>query len=252
MNDFLIAYCQSNRVGIIERDKQKDNLTFRYDPKWRANRASYPISLSMPLAIEIHRHEKIEPYLWGLLSDNPTTLDMYGKRFGVSPRNAFKLLSHVGEDCAGAIQFVKPDKESAWIDQQSETVDDVKWIDEESLINRIELLVNDHSATRLATDNGYFSLAGAQPKTALFFDQTTSRWGVPKGRTPSTHILKPATGDFDGFAENEHFCLCLARRLGLKTAKTEVKMIGEHPVIIVERFDRVKGKKSGQIIRIHQ
>ncbi len=41
-------------------------------------------------------------------------------------------------------------------------------------------------------------------------------WRVPEGPTPTTHNLKPATGPFDGYAENEHFCLKLAQRLGLR------------------------------------
>jgi HipA-like C-terminal domain len=64
----------------------------------------------------------------------------------------------------------------------------------------------------LPRDTGQFSLAGAQPKIALLFEN--DRWGVPSGRTPTTHILKPPTGHFDGHAENEHICLGLARALG--------------------------------------
>jgi hypothetical protein len=39
------------------------------------------------------------------------------------------------------------------------------------------------SAWRVESDAGRFSLAGAQPKTALLFDG--KRWGVPSRRTPS-------------------------------------------------------------------
>ena len=37
--------------------------------------------------------------------------------------------------------------------------------------------------------------------------------GSPFRPTPSTHILKPPTGEFDGHTENEHFCLRLALSL---------------------------------------
>jgi len=33
----------------------------------------------------------------------------------------------------------------------------------------------------------------------------SSRWGVPSGRVPTTHILKPPPGEWDGQAENEHW-----------------------------------------------
>jgi serine/threonine-protein kinase HipA len=84
---------------------------------------------------------------------------------------------------------------------------------------------------------GQFSLAGAQPKTALCFDG--QRWGVPSGREPTTHILKPQTGEFDGHAENEHLCLALARAMGLPTARSEVRQFEDVTAIVVERYDRV-------------
>jgi serine/threonine-protein kinase HipA len=109
-------------------------------------------------------------------------------------------------------------------------------------------LRQDPSATRRATDHGQFSLAGAQPKTALLLRD--DRWGVPAGRTPTTHILKPPTDAFDGHAENEHFCLALARRLGLPVAHSEVRRFDGEPAIVVARFDRIE--QQGRLLRVHQ
>ena len=50
----------------------------------------------------------------------------------------------------------------------------------------------------------------------------TGDGGVPSGRLPTTHILKPPTGEFDGHAENEHFCLQLARSFDLPAASSEM------------------------------
>lgn len=55
---------------------------------------------------------------------------------------------------------------------------------------------------------------GAQPKTALFFDG--KRWGIPSGRRPTTHILKPGAAGLDGVARRlvrvhqEDICQALA------------------------------------------
>jgi len=76
------------------------------------------------------------------------------------------------------------------------------------------------------------------------------RWGVPAGRTPTTHILKPPTGHFDGHAENEHVCLGLARALGLPTASSQVMRFGDEIAIVVERYDRLR--IGNDIIRVHQ
>ena len=62
--------------------------------------------------------------------------------------------------------------------------------------------------------------------------------------------MKPATGAFDGFAENEHFCLRLAGELGFPTASSSVQYFGDCPVITVERYDRIR--QSDGVIRVHQ
>jgi len=85
-------------------------LRLRYDDDWRTAREAFPLSLSMPLVVAEHGHEPIEAFLWGLLPDNELVLDRWARRFQVSARNAFALISHVGEDCAGAVQFVRPER----------------------------------------------------------------------------------------------------------------------------------------------
>jgi serine/threonine-protein kinase HipA len=109
-------------------------------------------------------------------------------------------------------------------------------------------LREDHSAWRIPRDTGQFSLAGAQPKTALLFDKGT--WGVPSGRVPTTHILKPPTGEFDGHAENEHFCLELGRALGLPVVDSRIMHFQDEVAIVVERYDRVP--TAAGLRRVHQ
>ncbi|HMJ14907.1 MAG TPA: hypothetical protein VK524_26020, partial [Polyangiaceae bacterium] len=83
----------------------------------------------------------------------------------------------------------------------------MQWLEEAEIAARLRALSRDVSAWRSDNDLGQFSLGGAQPKTALTFDG--KRCGVPSGRIPTTHILKPGIAGLDGHAENEHFCLAL-------------------------------------------
>jgi serine/threonine-protein kinase HipA len=46
---------------------------------------------------------------------------------------------------------------------------------------------------------------------------------VPTGSTPTTHIVKPAIDGLDDHDLNEHLCLTVARRVGLRAAFTEVR-----------------------------
>ena len=225
-----------------------DRLGFRYDDSWQTDSSAFPLSLSMPLVREHHEHRVVEAFLWGLLPDNGNVLERWGRRFRVSARNPFRLLQHVGEDCAGGVQFVRPDRVDPLLSGRGEPR--IQWLTEEDLAVRISDVVADASATRRGEDGGQFSLAGAQPKLALYRERGTGRWGVPEGRTPTTHILKPANGAFDGQTENEHFCLRLAAELGFSTARSSVLACGNIPVIVVERYDR--REKDGQVRRVHQ
>jgi serine/threonine-protein kinase HipA len=244
MTKELVALLDGKEVGRLHNDA-RGRLTLVYDSDWREARDAYPVSLSMPLAAEEHGPSAVQSFLWGLLPDNERVLDRWAKKFQVSARNVFALISHVGEDCAGAIQFVTPDRLEVL---RSGAADKVEWLDEAAIAKRLQALREDHAAWRLPRDTGQFSLAGAQPKTALLLQK--NRWGIPSGRIPTTHILKPPTGHFDGHAENEHICLRLARRLGLPVAETKVMRFEKEIAIVIERYDRQFS--ANQIVRVHQ
>ncbi len=228
----LVALLENREVGVVRQARGR--LTFTYVDSWRLAPGSYPLSLSMPLTAAEHPHASIEAFLWGLLPDNEFVLRRWAQRFHVSPRSAFALIAEVGEDCAGAVQFVRPEARAEFQNGKPGAVD---WLTETDVAGRLRGLQADASAGRAPRDTGQFSLAGAQPKTALCFDG--QRWGVPSGREPTTHILKPQSGDLGGHAENEHLCLALARALGLPTARSDVRQFEDVTAIVIERYDRV-------------
>ncbi len=244
MTGELVALLDGKEVGRVHRDA-RGRLTFVYADEWRNAADAYPLSLSMPLGAKEHGRSVIEAFLWGLLPDNEQVLSRWAAKFQVSARNVFALISHVGEDCAGAVQFVTPDRLSAI---RSGKEDKIEWLDESEIAKRLQTLRADHAAWRLPRDTGQFSLAGAQPKTALLLQN--GRWGIPSGRLPTTHILKPPTGHFDGHAENEHICLMLARSFGLPAAQSKVMRFKEEIAIVIERYDRQH--KGNDIVRVHQ
>jgi serine/threonine-protein kinase HipA len=246
MTETLEAIHDGRRVGRLT--SADDRLAFVYADEWRGDPGAFPLSLSMPLTRPDHPDELIRPFVSGLLPDDTEVLRRWGGRFQVSPRNPFRLLAHVGEECAGAIQFVPPERAAPWLgDSPPEGID---WLDDGELAERIADLVQDRSAARRVGDEGQFSLAGAQAKTALYRDPDSGRWGIPKGVTPTTHILKPNRGEFEAFELNEHFCLRLAARLGLKAAHSWTETIGKAPVVIIERYDRARA--GGRLVRVHQ
>jgi serine/threonine-protein kinase HipA len=242
----LLALVDGELLGRVRSDRH-GLLTFEYEPTWLNLDHAFPLSVSMPLAPQMYRQQIIRPFLWNLLPENTHVLDRWGQQFQVSPNNPFKLLMNVGEDVPGAAQFVSPER---FLEFCGEVSPAIAWISHAELIERMQRLRGDYAAFRLPDDRGRMSLPGAQAKTAMYFDGT--RWGVPSGRTPTTHILKPCIPGFPGLVENEHLCQDIAARCGLLAAKSFVLELDE-PVIVVERFDRLPPVTgSAYYRRVHQ
>ena len=229
----LVALLDGREVGYVRQ--QESRLTFIYEDSWRTAPGAYPLSLSLPLASKDHPHGAINPFLWGLLPDNEIILDRWARRFHVSARNPFALLNYVGEDCPGAVQLATPDRVEELRDRSK---GEIQWLTDSEIAERLKGLQKDISAWRASTDTGQFSLAGAQPKTAFYYEE--GRWGIPSGALPTTHILKPPNANLDGHPENEHICLQLAKALGLPTATSKVQTFEGIPAIVIERYDRVR------------
>ncbi|MDA1067681.1 MAG: type II toxin-antitoxin system HipA family toxin [Verrucomicrobia bacterium] len=237
----LLLYFGDQLMGSLHRLKG-GKLIFVYDDHYRDLETAVPLSLSMPLIEKEHGHSRVSPFLWGLLHDNELVLQRWAARFTVSASDCFGLLSGIGNDCAGAIRFVKPDEVDSVVNGGKSL------LKPEIIEQRLAELRRDPAMGRISGDKGQFSLAGAQAKTA--FQRKGSRWYLPWGSEPTTHILKPPRPDLNGHVENEHFCQSLAKALGLRAATSEVLRFGNETAICVERYDRmVSGRK---FVRVHQ
>jgi serine/threonine-protein kinase HipA len=88
----------------------------------------------------------------------------------------------------------------------------------------------------------------------------SERIGLPRGTTPSTHILKPTSAArlgrrnerlaYPGLVANEAFCMVLAGRAGLTTPTLDVVEIDGDPALLIERYDRAT--RAGAVVRLHQ
>ncbi len=244
------------RVGTL--DKQANGaIGFVYAFDWLDWRHAFPVSLSLPLGDERYTGARVTAVFENLLPDSAPIRTRVAEQVGARGSDAFSLLSEIGRDCVGAMQFVpvgEGDPLSAGI--AGTPMDDTDIERQLNNLARAPLGIEGDEDFRI-------SVAGAQEKTALLWHQ--DRWWRPTGTTPTTHILKPQIGqiesaggtiDLSDSVENEHYCLTLLRAFGLETANTRMETFGETRTLVVERFDRrwVAGDADGsrRLLRLPQ
>ena len=111
-------------IGSLEQLPSR-RLRLTYADAWLADEATQiPLSMSLPLVSQVHEGKTLESYLWNLLPDNADTLAAWARAYDVSPNSAFALLSKVGEDCAGAVQFVTDE----WMEKNLNSPGEVEWL----------------------------------------------------------------------------------------------------------------------------
>ena len=90
----LCILLEGRVVAAVTQDPQ-GRLSLTYEDGWRDSEDAYPISLSMPLARREYGDEVLRPFLEGLLPDNAQILESWARRFSVSARNPFALLTAI-------------------------------------------------------------------------------------------------------------------------------------------------------------
>lgn len=241
-------------AGTLTRNS-RGQLRFRYDESYAASGTATPLSVNMPTAVLEHSDARISPWLWGLLPDDEQVRERWGRQFHVSTSNPFALLSTpVGEDCPGAVRFVRPERlesvlasDIAYRDGSADE-EELQWLSDSDVAALLRDLLRDRTAWLGRDFTGRFSLAGAQAKTALLYQD--GRWAEPRGRYATSHILKPAVEGLDEHDLNEHLCLTAMRHAGLPVARTRLARFEDMTAVVVRRYDRVG--KDTQRIRIHQ
>ena len=223
-------------------------LVFTYDDTYATGPAAVPLSLSMPLKQRRFADARVRGWMAGLLPGHPRVLQHWAAKHGAASVEPFDLLAtRIGLECAGAVQFCDP--ETTADELRSGGID---WLTPAQTEEMVTEMVGQATLWGRRLRRSAFSLAGAFAKTALYRDDSSARrWGEPHGSHPSTHILKVPMPDQPEQSINEHLCLTTARYAGLDAAATELQAWAGHTVVIVKRFDRVRGP-GGVLRRVHQ
>jgi serine/threonine-protein kinase HipA len=234
----------------------RGDMQLQYDPAWRSSAIGRPLSLSLPFGLgdEPLKGPAVEHYFDNLLPDSPAIRKRVAERFRTGSVEAFDLLSAIGRDCVGALQFL-PEGAAP---QGNDRVEGVEADEADIERHLLEVVTPDRfGAARDPDDDFRISLAGAQEKDA--FLRWNGRWMKPRGATPTTHIFKLPLGlvggrqaDFSTSVDNEWLCLKVLAAYGLPVPKAEIASFGQQRVLVVERFDRVVSSDGQRLLRLVQ
>lgn len=244
----LNVFLNARHVGVLRRETS-GAIDFTYARDWLDWRETFPVSLSLPLREDRYIGAPVTNVFENLLPDSEPIRRRVAERVGAEGIDPYSLLSALGHDCVGALQFL-PDGTAPG---PAGSVDGRRVSDNDIAA----LLANLASAPLGVGDDEDFriSIAGAQEKTALLFKD--GQWFKPSGTAATTHILKPQIGkiagdiDLSNSVENEYFCLKLMAAWGLQTAHVEMADFGKRGTLIVERFDRL-WTRDGRLLRLPQ
>lgn len=238
MSKELKVYLRDDYVGVLTQEIT-GRLTFKYDPGYLdSNNPS--ISLSLPKEEREFNDHRVKSFFSSLLPDD-LLREKLAKYLGVSNKNPFALLREVGGECAGALSLHAKEEKFPKEDEAEEPLSPTKLEEVIHLLRRRPLLAGE--------DGLRLSLAGAQDKLAVGFKEGIV--SIIKGKSPTTHILKPSIDRIDDSVENEVFCIRLAQMVGIEAPNTVSVKAENSKSFVVERYDRIVNK-DGSVERIHQ
>ncbi len=244
----LNVYLNARLVGQLCREST-GAIDFQYDKDWLAWVSAIPVSVSLPLREDRYIGDPVLAVFENLLPDNDDIRRRVAERSQADGSDTYSLLSAIGRDCVGALQFLPEGMAPATAGAiDGRAVDDKEIAAMVSNLARNPLGIGPDQEFRI-------SLAGMQEKTALLYWK--DKWYVPHGTTATTRIIKPQVGtlpngiDLTNSVENEHFCLELVAALGLPVAKSCIVDFAGKRVLTIERFDRT-WTRDGRLLRLPQ
>ncbi|MEZ5837289.1 MAG: type II toxin-antitoxin system HipA family toxin [Geminicoccaceae bacterium] len=245
----LRVYLNNRRVGTLSRETS-GAIGFGYHEDWLGWTHALPVSLSLPLRETSYRGEPVAAVFENLLPDSDKLRRLVAEKVGARGIDAYSLLTRIGHDCVGALQFISGDDDAPdAIGKMNGEVVDAASI--EKMLKGLS-----QAPLGLSGDNAFrISVAGAQEKTALL--RYDGQWIKPHGATPTTHLIKTQIGrlpggiDLSDSVENEYYCLKLTGAFDLPVNTATIEMFGNTKALVIERFDR-HWTRDGRLLRLPQ
>ena len=122
----LTVFLNNRLVGILLKESS-GAITFTYDPSWLLWEYAVPVSLSLPLREGTYSGVPVAAVFENLLPDSDSIRKHVAERVGAPGIDAYSLLTKIGRDCAGALQFLSPEQEMNTLENpQGKPINDIE------------------------------------------------------------------------------------------------------------------------------
>lgn len=247
----LALWADSQKVATLGYEPKNDQWTLGYEANWVAAHKAFPLSPALPLEppADGYAAGAVKRFVENLLPEG-RALDITATTYRVSKSNIFALINALGAETTGAFRFWKSDDVPPVVASAP-----LREVTREELDQRLA----DREEIPLAVWDGKvrMSIAGVQDKLMVYIDRPLDEDGhlyLAEPPLASTHILKPEPRRtmMPHLVVNEHFCMSLARRMGLPVAEVGIYRT-PRPVLVVGRFDRLvtQGSQGPTVQRLH-
>jgi len=164
------------RVGTLTRATD-GAIAFTYDPDWVASEAAFPVASALPLTRLKWQGDPVVAAFDNLLPDAEGELrEKIAARAGAQGKDVFSLLSVLGRDVVGALQFLPLDEAPSEQDMQYRVISEEEMVADLKNLAAAPLALGDDEDFRI-------SIAGSQEKTAYL--RINGQWAKPRGITPT-------------------------------------------------------------------
>lgn len=241
--DMLVIYRE--RLGSFEMVgsvvEGNSGASFSYAEAYLQSQTPHAISHALPLRGKEFSVQETESFFEGILPEGSMRKSL-NAAFHADTADVYTFMERLNNESAGALVFKKPNEQPD--EERSYIPLDEKDFERFSSSPRE---FAPHAARR-----SRLSLAGAQMKAGLFFNEDSETWHYPQGTAPSSHIVKVGDGTFPQQTINEAICMATAVKLGFEVAHCQlIPLAGKEPLIAVKRFDRVS-TGDALLHRLHQ
>ena len=247
----LSLWADGQQVATLGYEPLIDTWSLDYHRDWVNAPDAFPLSPAMAFEPPEAGYAAgaVKRFVENLLPEG-RALDIAATTYRVSKSNVFALINALGAETTGAFRFWPSGDAPPAI-----AAAPPREVTRDELNQRL----SERDAIPLAVWDGKvrMSIAGVQDKLMIYLDRPLDQGGrmfLVEPPLASTHILKPEPDRkaTPHLVVNEHFCMSLAKRMGLPVADVSIYRT-PRPTLVVSRFDRWVSAEAAEPVvkRLH-